>query len=229
MPPKSAPGATPQPGTSLEAAIAPIVARPPQQPASFAATELLRDSAGYQDWLLVVRSRLPAGVLRYLESGEPCTSWPPSLVPLWDHYALSSLCSSVDPRLVLPGLSTFLDDSDGAPKIWQALRSRYGATSAVDLLPAVVTLFSTEELPATTDSFLQFRDGFENQLRLLTSSKVTVDSLVASHLLSRLPPSLESWRSTFVNDQVSQDALAQGLPRHRLGSLLPRASCHREQ
>ncbi|SGY22681.1 BQ5605_C008g05020 [Microbotryum silenes-dioicae] len=207
MPPKSAPGATPQPGTSLEAAIAPIVARPPQQPASFAATELLRDSAGYQDWLLVVRSRLPAGVLRYLESGEPCTSWPPSLVPLWDHYALSSLCSSVDPRLVLPGLSTFLDDSDGAPKIWQALRSRYGATSAVDLLPAVVTLFSTEELPATTDSFLQFRDGFENQLRLLTSSKVTVDSLVASHLLSRLPPSLESWRSTFVNDQGDSTTL----------------------
>ncbi|SCZ90498.1 BZ3500_MvSof-1268-A1-R1_Chr1-3g02026 [Microbotryum saponariae] len=201
MPSKSAPGAISKPDAALEAAIAPIVARPPQQPASFAATELLRDSAGYQDWLLVVRSRLQAGVLRYLESGEPCASWPPSLVPLWDHYALSSLCSSVDPRLVLPGLSTFRDDSDGAPKIWQALRSRYGATSAVDLLPAVVTLFSTEELPATTDSFLQFRDSFENQLRLLTSSKVTVDSLVASHLLSRLPPSLESWRSTFVNDQ----------------------------
>ncbi|SCZ88409.1 BZ3501_MvSof-1269-A2-R1_Chr10-2g02534 [Microbotryum saponariae] len=207
MPSKSAPGAISKPDAAVEAAIAPIVARPPQQPASFAATELLRDSAGYQDWLLVVRSRLQAGVLRYLESGEPCASWPPSLVPLWDHYALSSLCSSVDPRLVLPGLSTFLDDSDGAPKIWQALRSRYGATSAVDLLPAVVTLFSTEELPATTDSFLQFRDSFENQLRLLTSSKVTVDSLVASHLLSRLPPSLESWRSTFVNDQGDSTTL----------------------
>ncbi|SCZ88451.1 BZ3500_MvSof-1268-A1-R1_Chr2-1g04419 [Microbotryum saponariae] len=207
MPSKSAPGAISKPDAALEAAIAPIVARPPQQPASFAATELLRDSAGYQDWLLVVRSRLQAGVLRYLESGEPCASWPPSLVPLWDHYALSSLCSSVDPRLVLPGLSTFLDDSDGAPKIWQALRSRYGATSAVDLLPAVVTLFSTEELPATTDSFLQFRDSFENQLRLLTSSKVTVDSLVASHLLSRLPPSLESRRSTFVNDQGDSTTL----------------------
>ncbi|SCZ87426.1 BZ3500_MvSof-1268-A1-R1_Chr2-2g04892 [Microbotryum saponariae] len=64
----SSPGAISKPDAALEAAIAPIVARPPQQPASFAATELLRDSAGYQDWLLVVRSRLQVGVLRYLES-----------------------------------------------------------------------------------------------------------------------------------------------------------------
>ncbi|SGY63178.1 BQ5605_C007g04781 [Microbotryum silenes-dioicae] len=177
------------------------------QVAAFAASDLLRDANGYQDWVLTLCSRLPFDVLEYLKSGVPHPSWPPSYVPLWDHYARASICAAVDPRMVLPGLSRYFGDAHSGHKIWVALRMRYGAVSAVDLLPVVARLFSPEPMPDTPDAFLQFRDRFENDSRLLADSNVTTDSLLASHLLARMPPSLSAWRTTFVNSQGTSDTL----------------------
>ncbi|SGY38242.1 BQ5605_C003g01985 [Microbotryum silenes-dioicae] len=181
--------------------------RPPTQVAAFAASDLLRDANGYQDWVLTLCSRLPSDVLDYLESGVPHPSWPPSYVPLWDHYARASICAAVDPRMVLPGLARYFGDPHSGHKIWVALHTRYGAVSAVDLLPVVSRLFSSEPMPDTSDAFLQFRDRFENDSRLLNDSKVTTDSLLASHLLARMPPSLSAWRTTFVNSQGTSSTL----------------------
>ncbi|SGY89105.1 BQ5605_C133g13383 [Microbotryum silenes-dioicae] len=158
--------------------------RPPTHSAAFATTELLRNSSGYRDW-----------------------SWPASYVPLWDHYACSSICASVDSQTVLPGLSPYLDESLAAPKVWQALRERYGTVSAVDLLPVIQRLFSSDPVPVTPDLFLQFRDSFENDARLLQDSQVTVNALLASHLLARLPSSFDAWRTTFVADQGDSTAM----------------------
>ncbi|KDE04339.1 hypothetical protein MVLG_05219 [Microbotryum lychnidis-dioicae p1A1 Lamole] len=177
------------------------------QVAAFAASDLLRDANGYQDWVLTLCSRLPFDVLEYLKSGVPHPSWPPSYVPLWDHYARASICAAVDPRMVLPGLSRYFGDAHSGHKIWVALRMRYGAVSAVDLLPVVARLFSPEPMPDTPDAFLQFRDRFENDSRLLADSNVTTDSLLASHLLARMPPSLSAWRTTFVNSQGTSGIL----------------------
>ncbi|SGY38291.1 BQ5605_C003g01993 [Microbotryum silenes-dioicae] len=181
--------------------------RPPTHSAAFATTELLRNSSGYRDWVLAIRSRLPSGVVRYLNTGVPLESWPASYVPLWDHYACSSICASVDSQTVLPGLSPYLDDSLAAPKVWQALRERYGTVSAVDLLPVIQRLFSSDPVPVTPDLFLQFRDSFENDARLLQDSQVTVNALLASHLLARLPSSFDAWRTTFVADQGDSTAM----------------------
>ncbi|SGY77691.1 BQ5605_C005g03697 [Microbotryum silenes-dioicae] len=175
--------------------------RPPTHSAAFATTELLRNSSGYQDWVLAIRSRLPSGVVRYLNTGVPLESWPASYVPLWDHYACSSICASVDSQTVLPGLSPYLDEPLAAPKVWQALRERYGTVSAVDLLPVIQRLFSSDPVPVTPDLFLQFRDSFENDARLLQDSQVTVNALLASHLLARIPSSFDAWRTTFVAAQ----------------------------
>ncbi|SGY77776.1 BQ5605_C005g03723 [Microbotryum silenes-dioicae] len=175
--------------------------RPPTHSAAFATTELLRNSSGYRDWVLAIRSRLPSGVVRYLNTGVPLESWPASYVPLWDHYTCSSICASVDSQTVLPGLSPYLDESLAAPKVWQALRERYGTVSAVDLLPVIQRLFSSDPVPVTPDLFLQFRDSFENNARLLQDSQVTMNALLASHLLARLPSSFDAWRTTFVADQ----------------------------
>ncbi|SGY38225.1 BQ5605_C003g01981 [Microbotryum silenes-dioicae] len=71
--------------------------RPPTQVAAFAASDLLRDTNGYQDWVLTLCSRLPSDVIDYLQSGVPSSSWPPSYVSLWDHYARASICAAVDP------------------------------------------------------------------------------------------------------------------------------------
>ncbi|SGZ33089.1 BQ5605_C041g11928 [Microbotryum silenes-dioicae] len=181
--------------------------RPPTHSAAFATTELLRNSSGYRDWVLAIRSRLPSGVVRYLNTGVPLESWPASYVPLWDHYACSSICASVDSQTVLPGLSPYLDESLAAPKVWQALRERYGTVSAVDLLPVIQRLFSSDPVPVTPDLFLQFRDSFENDARLLQDSQVTVNALLASHLLARLPSSFDAWRTTFVADQGDSTAM----------------------
>ncbi|SGZ34392.1 BQ5605_C071g12878 [Microbotryum silenes-dioicae] len=181
--------------------------RPPTHSAAFATTELLRNSSGYRDWVLAIRSRLPSGVVRYLNTGVPLESWPASYVPLWDHYACSSICASVDSQTVLPGLSPYLDESLAAPKVWQALRERYGTVSAVDLLPVIQRLFSSDPVPITPDLFLQFRDSFENDARLLQDSQVTVNALLASHLLARLPSSFDAWRTTFVADQGDSTAM----------------------
>ncbi|SGY70463.1 BQ5605_C004g03153 [Microbotryum silenes-dioicae] len=167
--------------------------RPPTHSAAFATTELLCNSSGYRDWVLAIRSRLPSGVVRYLNTGVPLESWPASYVPLWDHYACSSICASVDSQTVLPGLSPYLDESLAAPKVWQALRERYGTVSAVDLLPVIQRLFSS--------------DLFENDARLLQDSQVTVNALLASHLLARLPSSFDAWRTTFVADQGDSTAM----------------------
>ncbi|SGZ11070.1 BQ5605_C100g13131 [Microbotryum silenes-dioicae] len=147
------------------------------------------------------------GVVRYLNTGVPLESWPASYVPLWDHYACSSICASVDSQTVLPGLSPYLDESLAAPKVWQALRERYGTVSAVDLLPVIQRLFSSDPVPVTPDLFLQFRDSFENDARLLQDSQVTVNALLASHLLARLPSSFDAWRTTFVADQGDSTAM----------------------
>ncbi|SGY18595.1 BQ5605_C014g07409 [Microbotryum silenes-dioicae] len=181
--------------------------RPPTHSAAFATTELLCNSSGYRDWVLAIRSRLPSGVVRYLNTGVPLESWPASYVPLWDHYACSSICASVDSQTVLPGLSPYLDESLAAPKVWQALRERYGTVSAVDLLPVIQRLFSSDPVPVTPDLFLQFRDSFENDARLLQDSQVTVNALLASHLLARLPSSFDAWRTTFVADQGDSTAM----------------------
>ncbi|SGY38360.1 BQ5605_C003g02007 [Microbotryum silenes-dioicae] len=181
--------------------------RPPTHSAAFATTELLRNSSGYRDWVLAIRSRLPSGVVRYLNTGVPLESWPASYVPLWDHYACSSICASVDSQTVLPGLSPYLDDSLAAPKVWQALRERYSTVSAVDLLPVIQRLFSSDPVPVTPDLFLQFRNSFENDARLLQDSQVTVNALLASHLLARLPSSFDAWRTTFVADQGDSTAM----------------------
>ncbi|SGY91350.1 BQ5605_C038g11660 [Microbotryum silenes-dioicae] len=181
--------------------------RPPTHSATFATTELLRNSSGYRDWVLAIRSRLPSGVVRYLNTGVPLESWPASYVPLWDHYACSSICASVDSQTVLPGLSPYLDKSLAAPKVWQALRERYGTVSAVDLLPVIQRLFSSDPVPVTPDLFLQFRDSFENDARLLQDSQVTVNALLASHLLARLPSSFDAWHTTFVADQGDSTAM----------------------
>ncbi|SGZ28076.1 BQ5605_C026g10272 [Microbotryum silenes-dioicae] len=166
--------------------------RPPTHSAAFATTELLRNSSGYRDWVLAIL---------------PLESWPASYVPLWDHYACSSICASVDSQTVLPGLSPYLDESLAAPKVWQALRERYGTVSAVDLLPVIQRLFSSDPVPITPDLFLQFRDSFENDARLLQDSQVTVNALLASHLLARLPSSFDAWRTTFVADQGDSTAM----------------------
>ncbi|SGZ29881.1 BQ5605_C053g12604 [Microbotryum silenes-dioicae] len=181
--------------------------RPPTQITAFAASDLLRDADGYQDWVLTLCSRMPSDVIDYLKSGVPPTSWPPAYVPLWDHYARASICAAVDPRLVLPGLSQYFGDTHSGHKIWAALRTRYGAVSAVDLLPVISRLFSPDLMPDTADAFLQFRDRFENDSRLLNDSDVTTDSLLASHLLARMPPSLSAWRTTFVNSQGTSRTL----------------------
>ncbi|SGY53642.1 BQ5605_C006g03784 [Microbotryum silenes-dioicae] len=165
--------------------------RPPTQAAAFAASDLLRNANGYQDWVFTLCSCLPSDVLGYLQSGVPHPSWPSSYVPLWDHYARASICAAVDPRMVLP----------------VALRMRYGAVSAVDLLPVVARLFCPEPMPDSPDAFLQFRDRFDNDSRLLADSNVTTDSLLASHLLARMPPSLSAWRITFVNSQGTSGTL----------------------
>ncbi|SGY26754.1 BQ5605_C018g08773 [Microbotryum silenes-dioicae] len=180
---------------------------PPTQVAAFAPSDLLRDANGYQDWVLTPCSRLPSDVIDYLQSGVPHPSWPPSYVPLWDHYARASICAAVDPRMVLPGLSRYFSDAHSGHKIWMALRMRYGAVSAVDLLPVVARLFSPEPMPDSPDVFLQFRNRFDNNSRLLADSNVTTDSLLASHLLARMPPSLSAWRTTFVNSQGTSGTL----------------------
>ncbi|SGZ30860.1 BQ5605_C046g12247 [Microbotryum silenes-dioicae] len=154
---------------------------PPTQVASFASSDLLRDANGYQDWVLSLSSRLPSDVLGYLQTGVPHNSWPASYVPLWDHYARASICAAVDQRTVLPGLSRYFTDAHSAHKIWEALRLRYGTVSAVDLLP--------------------------NDSRLLDDSKATAESLLTSHLLAQIPPSLSGWRTTFVNSQGTSSTL----------------------
>ncbi|SGY77730.1 BQ5605_C005g03710 [Microbotryum silenes-dioicae] len=183
--------------------------RPPTQVAAFAAPDLLRDTNGYQDWVLTLCSRLPSDVIDYLQSGVPLSSWPPSYVSLWDHYARASasICAAVDPRMVLPGLLQYFGDPRSGHKIWVALRMRYGAVSAVNLLPVISRLFSPDPMPDTADEFLQFCDRFENNSRLLDDSKVTTDSLLASHLLARMPSSLSAWRTTFVNSQGTSRTL----------------------
>ncbi|SGZ31345.1 BQ5605_C044g12153 [Microbotryum silenes-dioicae] len=50
-------------------------------------------------------------------------------------------------------------------------------------------------------AFLQFCDRFDNNPQLLADANVTTDSLLASHLLARMPPSLSAWCTTFVNSQ----------------------------
>ncbi|SGY26808.1 BQ5605_C018g08798 [Microbotryum silenes-dioicae] len=181
--------------------------RPPTQVASFASSDLLRDANGYQDWVLSLSSRLPSDVLGYLQTGIPHDSWPASYVPLWDHYACASICAAVDQRTVLPGLSRYFTDAHSAHKIWEALRLRYGTVSAVDLLPVIARLFSSEPMPDTPDAFLQFCDRLENDLRLLDDSKATAESLLTSHLLAQIPPSLSGWRTTFVNSQGTSSTL----------------------
>ncbi|SGY56044.1 BQ5605_C006g04104 [Microbotryum silenes-dioicae] len=181
--------------------------RPPKQVAAFAPSNLLCDANGYKDWVLTLCSRLPSDVIDYLQSGVPHPSWPPSYVPLWDHYARSSICAAVDPRMVLPGLSRYFSDAHSGHKIWMALRMRYGAVSAGNLLPVVARLFSPEPMPDSPDAFLQFRDRFDNDSRLLADSNVTTDSLLVSHLLARMPPSLSAWRTTFVNSQGTSGTL----------------------
>ncbi|SGY56066.1 BQ5605_C006g04106 [Microbotryum silenes-dioicae] len=188
--------------------------RPPKQVAAFAPSNLLCDANGYKDWVLTLCSRLPSDVIDYLQSGVPHPSWPPSYVPLWDHYARSSICAAVDPRMVLPGLSRYFSDAHSGHKIWMALRMRYGAVSAGNLLPVVARLFSPEPMPDSPDAFLQFRDRFDNDSRLLADSNVTTDSLLVSHLLARMPPSLSAWRTTFVNSQGTSGTLPPAADIH---------------
>ncbi|KDE02227.1 hypothetical protein MVLG_07204, partial [Microbotryum lychnidis-dioicae p1A1 Lamole] len=140
---------------------------PPTQVAAFAASDLLRDTNGYQDWVLTLCSRLPSDVIDYLQSGVPSSSWPPSYVLLWDHYACALICAAVDPWMVLPGLSQYFGDPHSRHKIWVALRMQYGAVSAVNLLPVISQLFSPNPMPNTADEFLQFRNQSENDSRLL--------------------------------------------------------------
>ncbi|SGY15967.1 BQ5605_C012g06717 [Microbotryum silenes-dioicae] len=150
----SAPEAKPPNTTPAPPDVPPL--RLPTHTAAFTTTELLRSSSGYQDWVLTIRSHLPSGVVRYLKTGVPLESWPASYVPLWDHYACSLLCASVDSQAVLPGLLPYLDEPLAAPKVWLALCERYGTVSAVDLLPVIQRLLSSDPVPVTPDLFLQY-------------------------------------------------------------------------
>ncbi|SGY38156.1 BQ5605_C003g01968 [Microbotryum silenes-dioicae] len=157
---------------------------PPTQVAAFGASNLFRNANSYQEWVLTLCSRLPSDILEYLQSGVSHPSWPPSYVPLWDHYTRTSICAAVDQWMVLPGLSLSL-----LPRCPQRPQD------------------FPEPMPNSPNAFLQFCDRFDNNAQLLADSNVTTDSLLASHLLARMPPSLSAWRTTFVNSQGTSGTL----------------------
>ncbi|SCV73220.1 BQ2448_7145 [Microbotryum intermedium] len=161
----------------------------------------------FANWVHQLWLCLPTHLRSYVFDGVVPATWTPAQLASRNDTACDILVSSIDSTKVLAVLDSIPIANLTAPNIFSALKSCFAPDDATRMLELLSKLWSFRPMPGMVADFDNWASELNAIVEEIIDAKTTLNNVMVTHVLAIVHPSLDSFKSAFMDKQRSHRQL----------------------